>query len=535
MDLVQEMLKYSEQLYKKAFALSGDENDANDLVQETYLSTLISINKGLVITNVKPYLLKVLKNKYIDIYRKRHLQPDLNLLSVETEEDEPLVFNTGFNRAEVLNSIRRELAYLPKIYREVMVQYYLEKKSVNEIASNLKISSSSVMNRLDRGRDKVKEGVIKMEPIAVNSFHPDNIILYISGKLGLNKEPLTVITNMIEQNALILAYEKPITIKAISEMLGISMVFAEEAVEKLVANELMKGVGSKVYTNFPIIDEEFMLNIQDIQNKYVNSTFDKANVVFKGLIKEYKKMNLFAKYDEVQLYLYSLYSIFYLCTRHFFETLKLLDYPDYPDRPNSGKWLIDFGYKRNRIDKDVLKIPHRLEAKFHTNNSYEVFIEIRDTYLGVSPWHTINGINNQDVGELLYHINKEMKYDHLKTFLLPHLEYLGYIYKCEDGRFKSNIPVIKQVDFDKIKQLNDEYAKKYLELFKDDMLEMILSNTIKYPKHMNIVSYKTQLITMHGIVMTYAEKAAETKIIEMKDITNYPVAIIVEKSRVYSV
>ena len=67
MDLVQEMLKYADYLYKKAFALCGEENDAKDLVQETYLSALIFIKKGNDIQNVKSYLLQIMKNKYIDM------------------------------------------------------------------------------------------------------------------------------------------------------------------------------------------------------------------------------------------------------------------------------------------------------------------------------------------------------------------------------------------------------------------------------------------------------------------------------------
>ena len=369
-----------------------------------------------------------------------------------------------------------------------------------------------------------------MEQLAVNSFHPDHLILYISGKLGLNKEPLTVITNMIEQNALILAYEKPITVKAISEMLGISMVFAEEAVEKLVANELMNSLGSKVYTNFPIINEEFMQNIQNTQKEYVDKTFGKSRTVFDDLVKEYEKLNIFNKYSDVQLYLNSLYSMFHCVYIYLTDVYKSLKVEDYPERKNSGKWIIDFGYKRNRIDKEAFRIPHRLEAKFNTSSSYEVFVEIRDTFRSVSPWHTINGINSHDVGELLYYINKGEKYDHLKTFLFPDLTRLGYVTKNGDGVYNSSIPVIPHVEYEKVLELNDKYSKIYIELFKDELMEMVESNVIKYPKLVNPVSGLAQQISLHAIALTYAEKATEEGIISLNKTTNCPVAIIVEKS-----
>ena len=541
MDLVQEMLKYSDYLYKRAFTLSGNESDADDLVQETYLSALISVNKGVDIQNIKSYLLGILNNKYNDIYRKKYVEKNINdmchcELAKQTSNNESFISNTGLKKPEVANLIRRELAYLPKIYREVLIQYYIEKKSVKVIAANLNISSSAVMNRLDRGRDKVKEGVIKRKSLSLNSFNPDYLMLGVGGRYGLNHEPMNVITNMIEQNILILAYEKPVSINTISRKLGVPMVFAEEAVDKLVINELMKKNGSKVYTNFPIIDDEFMLYILEIQKKYVDSTFEKANVIFDGLIEEYKKINIFTKYDEVKLYLYALYSIFTCIHYRLFNVLNLLKVEDYPERINSGKWVIDFGYKRNRLDKEIIKIPHRLDARFNkcsgdfqspTSSHYEVFVEIRDTYLGISPWHTINGMNSHDVAVLLYSISKEEKYDNLKVYLIPDLKKLGFI--TENRQLSTDIPVISFDDYEKIMQLNDEYAIKYMNILGDSLMEMVKNNVIKYPKHINPVSYKTQLISIHGIALTYAQKATEVGIINMKDNANYPVAIIVEK------
>ena len=532
MDSVQEMLKYVDTLYKRAFALSGDENDANDLVQETYLSVLISINKGLEIQNVKSYLLGVLKNKHFDMCRKKYNMPNLDQKNIDLENIDSYISCTGMKKTEISNAIRRELAYLPKIYREVLVQYYLEKKKVHEIATNLNISNSAVMLRLDRGRDKLKEGVIRMEPLSVNSFNPDHLLLYVSGNFGINNEPMSVITNMIEQNALILAYEKPIFIKEISEQLGIPMVFAEEAVDKLVSHELMKRVGTKVFTNFPIIDDDSMHDIYEVQKSYVNNTFADAKLVFDGLADEYRKLNLFNEYNDNQIYLYSIFSVIYGVHSHLFDVLNLHKFTDYPDRPNSGKWLIDFGHKRNKLDNELLKSLHRLESEFITSNSNEVTVEIRDINLGLSSWLTKNARNLQDVGELLYYISIGDKYEHLKTYMIPDLIGLGLIYKDANDELKSNIPVISHNDYEKIMQLSQKYTMRYMDTLGDKLLKIVKNNVIKYPKQINPVSYKTQLISMHGITQTYEQKAVYDGVIEKKEGGVYPMAVVIVKRSV---
>ena len=529
MDLVQEMLKYADVLYKKALQLSGNEADADDLVQETYLNALIAINKGANIKNIKSYLIGVMKNKYFDIHRKNYSMRNSNLFNIDLSDSESYILGTGLKKDELTNAIRKELAYLPKIYREVLVQYYLEKKSVCDIASNLNISSCLVKKRLERGRGKIKEGVIKMEPLSVNSFNPDHLFLYASGKVGNNFEPVSVITNMIDQNVLILAYEKPISIKTISEKLGISTIFAEEAVDKLVTNELMKSEGSKVYTNFPIIDDEFMLSIIEVQKMHVNSTFKETQIVFNDLIEEYRRMNLFTKFNDVQLYLYSLYSVFTEALFHLFDKLNLLKLSDYPERPNGGKWVIDYGYKRNRIDSEVFIPMYRWSIDITPRKTHKVYAELWDTYLSVSPWRSKKTILN-DIGELLYCISVDEYYGGVKEHLVPDLTRLGFISKNNNGELKSNIPVISHEDFEKVKQLNHEYAMKYMDIFGDDLLEMIRNNNIIYPKQINPVTHATQLISVQGIALAYAEKANKEGIIKINKDANYPVALIIEKN-----
>ena len=70
-----ELLPHIDALKTFAFHLTYDEDDANDLVQETYMKAHRFIDRYIQGTNAKAWLFKILKNAYINHYRKRSKQP----------------------------------------------------------------------------------------------------------------------------------------------------------------------------------------------------------------------------------------------------------------------------------------------------------------------------------------------------------------------------------------------------------------------------------------------------------------------------
>ena len=70
-----EFLPHIDALYTFAFHLTYNEADANDLVQETYLKAYRFVASYETGTNAKAWLFKILKNAFINEYRKRSKQP----------------------------------------------------------------------------------------------------------------------------------------------------------------------------------------------------------------------------------------------------------------------------------------------------------------------------------------------------------------------------------------------------------------------------------------------------------------------------
>jgi len=141
-------------LYRTALRLTGRPQDAEDLVQETYLRAWRSLHTYRPGTNPKAWLFRILHNAHIDRFRaSSRAVPTVDELEgqdpafVVHETPETLVM-AGLMDGEV----RRALAEIPEVFRACLILADLEGFSYQEIAEILGIPRGTVMSRLFRGR-----------------------------------------------------------------------------------------------------------------------------------------------------------------------------------------------------------------------------------------------------------------------------------------------------------------------------------------------------------------------------------------------
>ena len=90
---------------------------------------------------------------------------------------------------DAAENIRKSVAHLAKIYREVIVRYYMDGQSVSKIANELNIPVGTVKSRLYLGRNQVKKGIETMEKYSTQSYSPVTLNIGSSGMPGINNEP----------------------------------------------------------------------------------------------------------------------------------------------------------------------------------------------------------------------------------------------------------------------------------------------------------------------------------------------------------
>jgi len=327
--------KEIEYVLSAAIAKCGDLNDAKDLTQETILSALMYIEKGGKIDNPKAFLLTLMNRKYYDMLRRKYRIP-----TVVIGEDFDIADDKDFTE-ELINSdeaenVRGEVAFLTESYRSVIVKHYFHNKSVKEISEELDLPIGTIKSRLDFGRKQMKKGFDKMEKYQENSYMPQHLAVRNSGRCGINGEPMSLVEeDILAQNLLILAYEKPITVSDLSKAIGVATAYVEPIINKLVDGELMKRMGDgKVYTDFIIYHiSDYVKYIKEAE-AFVAEHIEAFTEPLKKAIAELKETSFYSERLERFMMIQIAQDALFNCMESVREKPQII-----PDRPNGGKWI----------------------------------------------------------------------------------------------------------------------------------------------------------------------------------------------------
>jgi len=163
-------MPFVDALYNTAFRMTRNAEDAEDLVQETYLKAYKYYDKFEVGTNFKAWLFKIMKNTFINNYRKRQqVPPQSDFADIEESFESQVTDEARRIRdpEEVLledvldEDLQRAIDELPPDYRMVVLLADLEGFSYKEIADILEVPVGTVMSRLYRGRRLLEAAMLK--------------------------------------------------------------------------------------------------------------------------------------------------------------------------------------------------------------------------------------------------------------------------------------------------------------------------------------------------------------------------------------
>ena len=139
---------YQKSLYAAAFNICRNTDDANDVVQDTFIQYYTTKKQFQDEEHLKAWLLRVAINRAKDISRSFWKK---NRLSIEDYAD-AVPFESR-EETGLFEAVMR----LPEKYREVMHLHYYEDLSIKETARILRITEGSVKMRLSRGRSFLRD------------------------------------------------------------------------------------------------------------------------------------------------------------------------------------------------------------------------------------------------------------------------------------------------------------------------------------------------------------------------------------------
>lgn len=161
-----EFLPHIDSMYNFAFRLTMDEDDAHDLVQDTYLKAFRFISSFEQGTNAKAWLFRILKNSFINDYRKRSKEPaKVDYQEIETtynseeggEGQQTVDLRAHTVQDMIGDEVANALNSLPVDFRTVIIICDIEGFTYEEMAKILDIPIGTVRSRLHRARNLLKE------------------------------------------------------------------------------------------------------------------------------------------------------------------------------------------------------------------------------------------------------------------------------------------------------------------------------------------------------------------------------------------
>ncbi len=154
------LLNNTEFLKPFAITLTRDNEVAKDLLQETVYRALANQEKYNVGTNIKAWLYTIMRNIFINNYRRKSKQQTLF-------DNTPNNFLLNYNQVTIPNSAEAVLGYkeiqtalqqIPQIFRNPFMLYF-EGYKYHEIATMLKEPLGTIKSRIHFARKLLKEQI----------------------------------------------------------------------------------------------------------------------------------------------------------------------------------------------------------------------------------------------------------------------------------------------------------------------------------------------------------------------------------------
>ena len=155
--------KYQARAYQFAYRLTGNPDDASDLVAEAFVRVYTALPRFRRDSQFSTWLFRIVTNCFLDAKKKTDRKPtdqledawvDVDAKTTIVEQESPVEASERGEREEIL---QRGIEKLPEYQRAMIVMFHVENLSYEDIAAALDLPIGTVKSRLNRARLALRE------------------------------------------------------------------------------------------------------------------------------------------------------------------------------------------------------------------------------------------------------------------------------------------------------------------------------------------------------------------------------------------
>ena len=350
--------EYIEKIFGFALSKTMNTDKAEELASRITFDVYVSLLKSDNINNVNGYIYRVACNVYArfvdEEIRGRHIS--LDEVRIPCEND----FTLDFEKDETYIRLRKEISYLGRIQREIIVMHYFQRLKQHEIAERLNIPLGTVKWHLHDARNLLKnklEGNQMREKINLGINPVKFTNMGHSGYCGPEgKDTSYYLKKLISQNIAYSAYWEAKTITEIAEDLGVPAAFIEDEVAHLEEYGFMEKLpGGKYQTNIYILNptKETVEHTHELYKKYAKIVCENYVPLILDFIKDYKSKNIYTPENDLNFLTWS--AVTYAVKHKFYFAPDTTEESKYRiKRKNGGEYIATAMLENDfKVDFDI--------------------------------------------------------------------------------------------------------------------------------------------------------------------------------------
>ena len=331
--------EYMEKIFGFALTKLMNTDKAEELASRITIDVYTSLLKADDVQNIDGYIYRVSSNVYArfvdEEIKGRYVSLDEVNIPGNTDFTEDII------KAEDYIRLRREVSYLGRIQREIIVMHYFQKLKLYEISERLNIPLGTVKWHLHDARNQIKvklegnkmreKGTLGMKPIRFTGMGHDG------SPSPDGKDLSDYFTKLISQNIAYATYHEAKNITEIAEELGVSAAYIEDEVAYLHDHEFLDKVAGGKYLTNVCIDEpskEAKEKAHLINKKYAKIVCEKYVPLIFDAMKNYDSKKIYTPENDFNFLMWS--AVSFACCKKLCATGENIDISKYRIKRKDG-------------------------------------------------------------------------------------------------------------------------------------------------------------------------------------------------------